>query len=62
MLNPGENGSLPSSPDACLGLGWGVGKQAAEVEGFISLALCMELISLTGCRAGERKIAFEYRK
>lgn len=58
MLNPGENGSLPSSSDAGLGLGWGVGKQAAEVEGFISLALCMELISLTGCRAGGEKDCF----
>ena len=39
-----------------------MGEQAAKAGGFISLALCMELISLAGCAARERKIAFEYRK
>lgn len=46
---------------------WGWGgeaweKQAAKAGGFISLALCMELIGLLKVCGKERKIAFEYRK
>lgn len=57
MLNPGENGSLPSSPGAGLGLGWGAWENRQQRQGdLFHLLFAWNSSASQGVRRGRERL------